>query len=307
MDFSSTRRLIATWRRPWSVSDESRAARSNAGLKVRSAKRRRSSPHRGPTNNNASRSPTAPADLDRHEDPGCDRTACAWRDRGAGQPGWHRNLVLVLELSYRLNRGDRESAIVAVTSSRPSEGAWSNLAKLVTELPDNDRHAVVLSDDDTGARQAVRDGATLARGLAAKATDVLLVVDKATATAVGGATVLKGLAGLSPGGGIDHDDLPGPTRATASCRPMRALRPGSCSAPRTSPSASSPHSTRPRAARRSTTRPWPMRLANCCEPPMPCAATSTSRWSLPSTTQESNRTGSTAPRQKRGLQQLLHA
>lgn len=116
-------------------------------------------------------------------------------------PAGTGHLILVVELSYRLNRGDRESAIVAVASSRPSVGAWSNLAKLVTELPDHDRHAVVLSDDDTGARQALRDGATLARGLAAAATDVLLVVDKATATAVGGASALKDLAGLSPGGG----------------------------------------------------------------------------------------------------------
>lgn len=116
-------------------------------------------------------------------------------------PAGTGHLVLVVELSYRLNRGDRESAIIAVGSSRQSVGAWSNLAKLVTELPEHDRHAVVLSDDDEGARQAVQDGALLARGLADAGTDVLLVIDKATSTAVGGTAPLKDLAGLSPGGG----------------------------------------------------------------------------------------------------------
>lgn len=116
-------------------------------------------------------------------------------------PAGTGHLVLVVELSYRLNRSDRESAVVAVASTKESAGARSNLAKLVTELPEHDRHAVILSDDDEGARQALREGAALARGLADAGTDVLLVVDKATATALGGAPSLKDLAGLSPGGG----------------------------------------------------------------------------------------------------------
>lgn len=116
-------------------------------------------------------------------------------------PAGTGHLVLVVELSYRLNRTDRESAVVAVASTQKSGGAWSNLGKLVTDLPEHERHAVILSDDDQGATQALRDGADFARGLANSGTDVLLVVDKATAGAVGGPPKLKDLAGESPGGG----------------------------------------------------------------------------------------------------------
>jgi RNA polymerase sigma-70 factor (ECF subfamily) len=116
-------------------------------------------------------------------------------------PAGTGHLVLLVELSYRLNRTTREAAVVAVASSLTSAGARSNLGKLVTELAEHDRHAVFLSDDDEGASRALRDGANLARGLANAAIDVLLVVDKATANAVGGPVVLKDLAGASPGGG----------------------------------------------------------------------------------------------------------
>lgn len=116
-------------------------------------------------------------------------------------PAGTGHLVLVVELSYRLNRTERESAVVAVASSRPSGGAWSNLGKLVTDLPEHDRHAVILSVDDQGASQALRQGTSLARGLANAGTDVLLVIDKATAGAVGGTAAIKDLAGRSPGGG----------------------------------------------------------------------------------------------------------
>ena len=111
------------------------------------------------------------------------------------------HLVLVVELSYRLNRTDRESAIVAVASSQQSSGASFNLGKLVTELPEHGRHAVILSDDDQDARQALHDGTQLARGLANTGVDVLLVVDRASADAVGGPAKLKDLAGASSGGG----------------------------------------------------------------------------------------------------------
>lgn len=116
-------------------------------------------------------------------------------------PAGTGHLVLVIELSYRLTRADHEAAVVAVASSQSSVGAWSNLGKLVTELPENGRHAVILSDDPAGAIRALADGAELARGLANSGTDVLLVVDKATANAIGGAVALKDLAGGSPGGG----------------------------------------------------------------------------------------------------------
>lgn len=46
-------------------------------------------------------------------------------------PAGTGHLVLVVELSYRLNRTDRESAVVAVASSKRSTGAWSHLGKLV--------------------------------------------------------------------------------------------------------------------------------------------------------------------------------
>lgn len=116
-------------------------------------------------------------------------------------PAGTGHLVLVLELSYRLGRTERESAIVAVASSQQSVGAWSNLGKLVTDLPEHDRHAVILSDDAEGARLALGEGANLARGLAGGGVDVLLVVDVASAAAVGGVAALKDLAGVSSGGG----------------------------------------------------------------------------------------------------------
>lgn len=111
------------------------------------------------------------------------------------------HLVLVVELAQRLNRNNREPAVVAAASSQQSFGAWSNLAKLVTELEDNARHAVVLGDRSEDAPVVVRDAHALARGLAASGVDVLFVVDKATAEAAGGAAGLKDLAGVSSGGG----------------------------------------------------------------------------------------------------------
>lgn len=111
-------------------------------------------------------------------------------------PAGTGHLVLVVELSYRLNRSERDSAIVAVASSDRSV-----LGKLATEPHEHDRHAVIQSDDDDGARLALRDGERLARGLAGAGVDVLLVVDKATCTAVGGPSALKDLAGVSAGGG----------------------------------------------------------------------------------------------------------
>ncbi|MEN3273194.1 MAG: F-type H+/Na+-transporting ATPase subunit beta [Actinomycetota bacterium] len=116
-------------------------------------------------------------------------------------PAGTGHLVLVVELTYRLNRSERDSAIVAVGSSRQAVSAGWSLDKLVTEPHEHDRHAVILSDDDDGATLALRDGDQLARGLAGAGVDVLLVVDKETCTAVGGPTKLKDLAGLSSGGG----------------------------------------------------------------------------------------------------------
>jgi RNA polymerase sigma-70 factor, ECF subfamily len=116
-------------------------------------------------------------------------------------PAGTGHLVLVLELSYRLNRGDRESAIVAVGSTAPSGGARSNLAKLVTEVDEHDRHAVIECPEGGDAVRAIDDGRRLAHGLAASGLDVLLVVDRAIADVVGPAGGLKDLAGLSAGGG----------------------------------------------------------------------------------------------------------
>ena len=117
-------------------------------------------------------------------------------------PAGTGHLILVLELAERMNRNDCDPAIVAAASTRQSLGAWSNLGKLVTELDDPSRHAVVLGDHPEAATQTVRDAARLAQGLAGRGTDVLLVVDKATAdAAAGGPLGLRDLAGLSAGGG----------------------------------------------------------------------------------------------------------
>jgi hypothetical protein len=111
------------------------------------------------------------------------------------------HLILVVEVAQRLNRNEREPAIVAAASSRESLGAQPNLVKLVTELEDHDRHAVVMTDEAGEAPAALRDASLLARGLAGGGVDVLQVVDMATAEAAGGPAQLKALAGLSPGGG----------------------------------------------------------------------------------------------------------
>jgi RNA polymerase sigma-70 factor, ECF subfamily len=111
------------------------------------------------------------------------------------------HLVLVAELGARMQRAGAPAAVVAVGSTQRSVGATSNLAKLVTDLAANHRHAVVLSDDDEGAQRALHDGSTLAAGLAGDGVEVLLVVDKATCDAASGPAALKDLAGLSAGGG----------------------------------------------------------------------------------------------------------
>ena len=116
-------------------------------------------------------------------------------------PAGTGHLILVLELAERMNRNEREPAIVAAASTRQSVGAWSNLGKLVTELDDPSRHAVVLGDGPEEGPQTVSDAAALAQGIAGLGTDVLLVVDKATADAAGGALGLRDLAGLTATGG----------------------------------------------------------------------------------------------------------
>ena len=111
------------------------------------------------------------------------------------------HLVLVLELAERLNRNDREPAVVAAGSRRPSDGTWPNVEKLVTDIDDNARNVVVVADRSEDAVHVLDDGHRLARGLAAEGIDVLFVVDRATADDAGGPTALKDLAGHSPGGG----------------------------------------------------------------------------------------------------------
>ena len=105
------------------------------------------------------------------------------------------HLVLAIELSYRVGRSERETAIVGVASA-------PLLTRLVTDVDERDRHVVIDSTDDpAGARRALDDGASLAAGLAATGVEVLLVVDRETASATGGAAALKNHAGVSSGGG----------------------------------------------------------------------------------------------------------
>lgn len=121
-------------------------------------------------------------------------------------PAGTGHLVLVVELSYRLQRTAREAAVVGVGSTRLHRGARSNLAKLVTEVDEGGRHAVIETGDDADGdqvRKALADGGRLAAGLAADGADVLLVVDRASAELAGPIATLKDLAGSSPvaGGG----------------------------------------------------------------------------------------------------------
>lgn len=116
-------------------------------------------------------------------------------------PAGTGHLILVLELAERMNRNDCDPAIVAAASTRQSVGAWSNLGKLVTELDDPSRHAVILGNEPEEASKTVADAARLAHGLAGDGVDVLFVVDKATADDAGGPLGLRDLAGLSPSGG----------------------------------------------------------------------------------------------------------
>jgi RNA polymerase sigma-70 factor (ECF subfamily) len=111
------------------------------------------------------------------------------------------HLVLVLELAERLNRNEREPAVVAAGSRQPSGQPGASVEKLVSEVEDNARNAVVIGDAPDDAASVLRDAHALARGLAAEQIDVLFVVDRATADGAGGPTALKDLAGSSPGGG----------------------------------------------------------------------------------------------------------
>jgi len=116
-------------------------------------------------------------------------------------PAGTGQLVVGVELGHRIARGSRRAAVIGVGSAQRSSGAWSNLHKLVDDEIEHDRHAVIVSDDDEGARVAVSDGRALAEGLADTGVEALLVIDHATAAAVGGPATLKDLAGVSAGGG----------------------------------------------------------------------------------------------------------
>lgn len=109
-------------------------------------------------------------------------------------------LVLVVELAYRLGRGETEAAVVAVGSDVDRPGAFPSYRGLVEDVDEHDRHAVVLHAGPSDAAAALAAGSNLANGLAASGVDVILAVDRVTLDDAGLDDPAT-LAGLAAGGG----------------------------------------------------------------------------------------------------------
>ncbi|MBK5224722.1 MAG: hypothetical protein JJE52_17985, partial [Acidimicrobiia bacterium] len=113
---------------------------------------------------------------------------------GAGQ------VVVALELLYRIGRTEAGTACVAIGAAGTAIGSQPDLGHIVTEPGIPGPNAAFLTRDPKDASKALLAGSRLARGLAVTGIDVVVVVDSPTLREVGAAAAV-GLAGLSEGGG----------------------------------------------------------------------------------------------------------
>ena len=108
-------------------------------------------------------------------------------------------LVLLLELAYRLTRGQTETAVVTAGIKAELPGAFPSFSGLIDDVDEHGRHAVFVADGVADANHALTAATSLAHGLAGEGTDVLLALDLATVRNTDVDPVL--LTGVTPSGG----------------------------------------------------------------------------------------------------------
>lgn len=114
-------------------------------------------------------------------------------------PAGSGQVVMLVELAYRLTRGETEAAVIGVGTTVDLAGAFGSFTALIDDVEEHDRHAVFLVTESGGAVDKLNAASNLANGLAAAGIDVLLAVDRATLDLTGQRP--QALAGLAPSGG----------------------------------------------------------------------------------------------------------
>jgi len=116
-------------------------------------------------------------------------------------PAGTGQLVVALELLYRLGRTPKDIACVAVGATGAAIGSQRDLGHVTTEPGIPGRNAAILTKDPSEGPQALTAGATLAAGLAQAGLDVVLVVDEPTIRSVDPKT-LANAAGIAEEGAV---------------------------------------------------------------------------------------------------------
>ena len=116
-------------------------------------------------------------------------------------PAGTGQLVVAVELLYRLGRTTNDVVCVAVGAAGEALGSQPDLGHLTTEAGVPGPAAVILTESAAEAVQAVATAARLAAGLAHAGADVAMIVDEPTVLAVG-AVALSEVAGVAAAGSV---------------------------------------------------------------------------------------------------------
>jgi RNA polymerase sigma-70 factor (ECF subfamily) len=116
-------------------------------------------------------------------------------------PAGTGQLVVAVELLYRLGRTTNDVVCIAVGAAGATLGSQRDLGHLTTEPGVPGPAVVILTNTAAEAARAVATGATLAAGFAHAGSDVVLIVDEATVQAVA-LTALSDAAGLADEGAV---------------------------------------------------------------------------------------------------------
>jgi F0F1-type ATP synthase beta subunit len=116
-------------------------------------------------------------------------------------PAGTGQLVVAVELLYRLGRTTNDVVCIAVGAAGATLGSQRDLGHLTTEPGVPGPAVVILTNTASEATRAVATGTTLAAGFAHAGSDVVLIVDEATVQAVA-LTAFSDAAGLADEGAV---------------------------------------------------------------------------------------------------------
>ena len=116
-------------------------------------------------------------------------------------PAGTGQLVVAVELLYRLGRTTNDVVCIAVGAADAALGSQRDLGHLTTEPGIPGPAAVILTKTASEATQAVTTGARLAAGVAHAGSDTVLIVDEPTVQAVATTTLIDA-AGVTEEGAV---------------------------------------------------------------------------------------------------------